>query len=355
MELVWPFAWLLLPLPFLLRRYMKPAAYSANGALRVPFYHSLANVNQHDSRYGKSKGLRFLLLSIIWLLLVAALARPAYVGEVTPLPREGRDLMLAIDLSGSMGREDFTLDGRPVTRLDVVKDAAEDFIARRVGDRLGLILFGDRAYLQAPLTFDRTIVSKLLREPEVGLTGQKTAIGDAIAVATKRLRDRPADSRVLVLLTDGANTAGVVQPLDAARLAKDFGIRIYTIGVGAGAMAVDTFLGRQIVDPSQDLDEASLQKIADITGGRYFRAKNVQGLASIYAELDRLEPVDGDPQTVRPLIELFYWPLGGALMLTFLLATIMLLPRYAYKSHKSHKTHKTHKTRKGSTLQTGGA
>ncbi len=346
MELIWPLAWFLLPLPFLLRRYMKPVVYSTNGTLRVPFYHSLASVNQHYSRYGNGKKLRFLLLAIIWLLLVAALARPVYIGEETPLPREGRDLMLAIDLSGSMGREDFTLDGRPATRLDVVKDAAEDFISRRVGDRLGLILFGDRAYLQAPLTFDRTIVGRLLQEPQVGLTGQQTAIGDAIAVATKRLRDRPADSRVLVLLTDGANTAGVVQPLDAAKLAKDFGIRIYTIGVGAGAMVVDTFLGRQIVDPSQDLDEASLQKIADITGGRYFRAKDVKGLASIYTELDRLEPVDGDPQTFRPLVELFYWPLGGALILTFSLATIMVLPRYV---------HKTHKTHKGLPLQTGGA
>ncbi len=327
MEFIWPAAFLLLPLPFILRRFMPPAALSPGGALRVPFYRRVAVDVQTGGQRGERASLRFWLVSGIWVLLVVALARPAFVGDATPLPREGRNLMLAIDLSGSMGQEDFAVDGRITTRLDVVKDAAQDFIARRDGDRVGLILFSDRAYLQAPLTFDRTIVSKLLDEAQVGLTGQRTAIGDAVVVAAKRLKNSPRESRVLVLLTDGASNAGVMTPLQAASLAKDLDIRIYTIGVGAGPMRIQTAFGQQIVDPSQDLDEPTLQQIADLTGGHYFRARDVAGLAAIYAEIDRLEPVDGDPQLIRPSVALFYWPLGLALILTFSVAASMLLPQ----------------------------
>ncbi|MFO1099900.1 MAG: VWA domain-containing protein [Xanthobacteraceae bacterium] len=329
MEFLWPLAFLLLPLPLLVRWLVKPAEVSTAGALKVPFYKRLAGAARGGARCGATHWFRLIVASLIWLLLVTALARPVYVGPETPLPLEGRNVMMAIDLSGSMGQEDFALDGRPTTRLAVVKDAAQDFIARRKGDRIGLVLFSDRAYVQAPLTFDRNVVSQLLNEAQVGLTGQQTAIGDAIAVAVKRLKDRPADSRVLVLLTDGASNAGTMEPLQAAKLAKDLGIRIYTIGVGAGPQAIDTGFGRQIVDLSQDLDEVTLKKIADETGGRYFRARDVAGLARIYAAIDRLEPVKDKPTTIRPSIALFYWPLGAALILTFLLAGAIALPTFA--------------------------
>lgn len=329
MEFLWPLAFLLLPLPLLVRGLVKPAEVSTAGALKVPFYKRLAGAARGGARGGATHWFRLIVASLIWLLLVTALARPVYVGPETPLPLEGRNVMMAIDLSGSMGQEDFALDGRPTTRLAVVKDAAQDFIARRQGDRIGLVLFSDRAYVQAPLTFDRNVVSQLLNEAQVGLTGQQTAIGDAIAVAVKRLKDRPADSRVLVLLTDGASNAGTMEPLQAAKLAKDLGIRIYTIGVGAGPQAIDTGFGRQIVDLSQDLDEMTLKKIADETGGRYFRARDVAGLARIYAAIDRLEPVKDKPTTIRPSIALFYWPLGAALILTFLLAGAIALPTFA--------------------------
>jgi len=328
MEFLWPLAFLLLPLPLLVRWLVKPAEVSTAGALKVPFYKRLTNAARAGSRSGTTHWFRLSVASLIWLLLVTALARPVYVGPETPLPIEGRNVMMAIDLSGSMGQEDFALDGRPSTRLAVVKDAAQDFIARRKGDRIGLVLFSDRAYLQAPLTFDRKVVGQLLNEAQVGLTGQETAIGDAIAVAVKRLKDRPADSRVLVLLTDGASNAGTMEPLQAAKLAKDLGIRIYTIGVGAGRVAVDTGFGRQIVDLSRDLDEVTLKKIADETGGRYFRARDVAGLSRIYAAIDRLEPVKDKPKTIRPSIALFYWPLGAALILNFLLAGAIAAPPY---------------------------
>ena len=320
MEFLWPMVLLLLPLPYLVRRFAKPAPLASSGALRVPFYSQLASHQGDSSKRSVGEITKLLLAWSIWLLLIVALARPVYVGDEVPLPREGRDLMMAIDLSGSMAREDFALNGRRATRLDVVKDAATDFIQRREGDRLGLILFSERAYLQAPLTFDRKVIGKLLAEAGVGLTGQQTAIGDAIGVATKRLKDRPDDSRVLILLTDGASNAGVLDPIQAAQVAKDFGIRIYTIGVGASKSVVRTPFGQQVVDPSRDLDEATLKKVADLTGGQYFRARDVAGLASVYADIDRLEPVDSDPESVRPITDLFYWPLGGALILTFFFA-----------------------------------
>ena len=226
--------------------------------------------------------------------------------------------MMAIDLSGSMEERDFAVNGRATTRLGVVKEAADDFIARREGDRVGLVLFSDRAYLQAPLTFDREVVRELLEQAQVGLTGQKTAIGDAIAVSVKRLKDRPEDGRVLVLLTDGANNEGVMEPIKAAALASDLGIRIYTIGVGAQ--------NRPGFLPTSDLDEGTLRGIADLTGGAYFRATDVQGLAEIYRSIDRLEPVAGEPLHVRPEVALYYWPAGFAVVLSGLFAVFTLLP-----------------------------
>ena len=317
---LWPMAFVLIILPLALRYGLKPIPSSASGALRVPFFAKLSGSGQGGGKPRRGPILRMITASFIWVLLVAALARPAMVGPEMPLPAEGRDIMVAIDLSGSMGREDFALGGQAATRLDVVKTAADDFIARRKGDRIGLILFSDRAYVQAPLTPDRDVVSDLLGQAEVGLTGTETAIGDAIAIAVKRLKDRQAPERVLVLLTDGASNAGVMQPMQAAALAADLGVRIYTIGVGAEQMVVNGAFGRQIVDPAADLDETTLTQIADLTGGQYFRATDVAGLAQVYAAIDRIEPIADDPDVVRPTISLFFWPLGIATLLSVLLA-----------------------------------
>lgn len=335
---LWPLAYILIVLPLAVRYGMKPVPSSASGALRVPFFARLKGTRQGGGKPRRGQILRFATASVIWVLLVAALARPAMVGPEMPLPAEGRDIMMAIDLSGSMGRTDFAVGGQTATRLDVVKTAADDFIARRTGDRIGLILFSDRAYVQAPLTPDRDVVSDLLGQAEVGLTGTETAIGDAIAIAVKRLKDRPAPERVLVLLTDGASNAGVMEPLQAAALAKDLGVRIYTIGVGAEQMVVNGAFGRQIVDPAADLDEATLTQIADLTGGQYFRATDVAGLAQVYAAIDRIEPVADEPDVVRPTVSLFFWPLGIAIVLSALLAlslTPITLPRFFMKDATS--------------------
>lgn len=323
---LWPLAFLLLPLPLIIRKLTKPIAPTQSGALKVPFFNRLFANRSAESNTAKTSIWRGLLSSLIWLLLVGALARPAFVGPEVPLPAEGRDIMMAIDLSGSMEQDDFALNGRRATRLDVVKAAADDFIDRRKGDRVGLVLFSNRAYLQAPLTFDRQVVRDLLDQAQVGLTGQKTAIGDAIAISVKRLKDRPAKGRVLILLTDGASNEGVMEPLKAAALAKELGIRIYTIGVGGEARAVNTAFGRQLVNPAQDLDEGTLREIASETGGKYFRATDVAGLAAIYEDINKLEPVSGDPLHVRPEVALFFWPAGLAVALIALMGLILAVP-----------------------------
>ncbi|WP_313056659.1 vWA domain-containing protein [Agrobacterium cavarae] len=324
---LWAFAFLLLPLPFVLRYFLKPADKGLGGALKVPFFASLSRDLGGRADRTSTSWWKLAAASLVWLLMVTALARPAYVGPEVPLPAEGRDIMMAIDLSGSMAEQDFAVGGRPTTRLNVVKDAADAFIKSRKGDRVGLVLFSDRAYLQAPLTFDREAVRKLLDEAQVGLTGQQTAIGDAIAVSLNRLKDRPAEGRVLVLLTDGANNRGEMDPIRAAELAKKLGIRIYTIGVGGAPMAVDTAMGRQMVT-SSDLDEGALRKIADLTGGQYFRATDVNGLAQVYRSIDKLEPIGADPVHVRPEIALYFWPAGLALLIAALSVLIATVPAF---------------------------
>jgi Ca-activated chloride channel family protein len=255
------------------------------------------------------------------LLLVLAAARPQWVGETLHLPVSGRSLMLAVDISGSMQTEDMLIDDRQVMRLAAVKHVAADFIGQRTGDQLGLILFGDQAYLQVPLTFDRHTVGTLLDEAAIGLAGKSTAIGDAIGLAIKRLREQPQQNRVLILLTDGANTAGSVEPLKAADLAASEAVRIYTIGIGADSMLVRTPFGTRRV-ASSDLDEDTLQAIADKTGGRYYRARDTESLQDIYALLDAMEPVSEDEQSYRPIDELYTWPLGGAFLISLLLALL---------------------------------
>jgi Ca-activated chloride channel family protein len=317
LEFAWPWLFAVLPLPLLVA-WLAPRAPEMPGpAVRVPFYAALSRLAA--GRGSVPSRWRLLLALLAWVLLVGAAARPQFVGHPVRLPVTGRDLLLAVDLSQSMATEDMQLGQQVMDRLTAVKVVAGDFIDHRKGDRLGLILFGDRAYVQTPLTFDRQTVHTLLDEAVIGLAGKSTAIGDAIGLAVKRLRERPAENRVLILLTDGANTAGSVDPLKAAELAAREGVRIYTIGVGADEMLVSSFFGTQRV-PSTELDEGTLTAIAKKTGGEYFRARDIKGLQKIYALLDKLEPVSHDKQTFRPVHELYPWPLAGALLVTALLA-----------------------------------
>jgi len=320
-EFVCPWAFLLLPLPYLVHRLSPPALAAEEAALWVPSLQPFAD-NRHQR--SRRRWPLWLLVPILfcWLLLVTATAQPQWLGEPLELPVSGRDLVMAVDLSGSMKTPDFVLEGETVDRLTALKKVAVEFIRRRQGDRIGLILFADQAYVQTPLTFDRQTVEKLLLEAVLGLAGEKTAIGDAIGLAVKRLQEAKAKQRILILLTDGANTAGQVSPIKAAELAAREGLKIYTIGIGADEMTVGSFFFKRTVNPSADLDEQSLGAIAEQTGGRYFRARDTAELEQIYAMLDELEPVEKDQEVFRPVTALYYWPLGLALCGALLLGLI---------------------------------
>jgi len=320
LQLAWPWVLGAAVLPLLAARLLPRAPETSGAAVRVPFFSHVRAWS--DPRAGRRPDRRLTVAVAAWLLLVLAGARPLWVGEPVALEITGRDLMLAVDLSGSMNRRDLRLGDRWVSRLRVVKRVAGEFIERRDGDRIGLILFGTRAYLQAPLTFDRPTVRTLLGEAVIGLAGEQTAIGDAIGLAVKRLRERPAENRVLILLTDGTNTAGHLHPLDSARFAAKQGIRIYTIGVGADPATLRERFGSSRRARAGDLDESMLVNIARITGGRYFRARETTELVEIYRVLDDLEPVIGGDEQFRPRRELFHWPLAVA----YLLAVMLLLP-----------------------------
>ena len=326
-SLAWPWMLLALPLPLILRALLPAVTGMQDAGLRVPSFGGFAMLADR-SEVEQLLNWRFWVAVIAWTLLVLAAARPQRVGDELDVPVSGRNLMLAVDLSGSMDAKDFELGSRRVDRLTATKAVAADFISRREGDRIGLILFGERAYLQVPLTLDRKTVNTLLMESFIGLAGEKTAIGDAITLAVKRIHDQHTDAgdQVLVLLTDGANTAGEIDPLKAAQLAQQIGLRIYTIGIGAEQMVVSSITGGlRRVNPSADLDEETLTKIADLTGGRYFRAKDTAELQEIYRLLDEMEPVSEPESGFRPVKSLYFWPLGGAFILALFLAVMNLL------------------------------
>lgn len=331
-QFAWLWALIFLPLPLVIHYIMRPSGdISINdSALRVPFIGEF----ESDTAIQSANHRQYYLALFAWLCLVSASMNPQWIGEAIDIPISGRDLMLAIDLSGSMAAKDFVLDGRHTDRLTATKKVAGDFINQRVGDRLGLILFGDQAYLQAPLTFDRKTVKRLLDESAIGLAGKATSIGDAIGLAVKRFNQEHAEDdsqdKILILLSDGAATAGV-DPIEAAQLAAQKGLKIYTIGIGAEEMIQSNWFGSRRINPSADLDEDTLIAIAESTNGRYFRARDTEELKGIYQLLDELEPVVKDNQYFRPHKSLFYYPLALAL----LIVNIMILYSLGIRARQS--------------------
>jgi Ca-activated chloride channel family protein len=312
---------LLLPLPWLAWKLLPPAAPGA--ALRLPQPVALADTTKgvRVSRW------RIGIACAAWLLLVTAAARPQQPAPPEAMHHTGRALMLAVDCSGSMAIEDMRFGVGAVSRFAAVKAIAARFVAQRSGDDVGLILFGTHAYLLTPMTFDVDTVARQLDGAAIGLAGRETAIGDAIVLAVKHLAALPARARVLVLLTDGVITAGNVVPLDAAKLAGDAGVRIYTIGVGSGAQVGGIF-GLQLPAPDSELDVDVLTHIAQETGGRFFRASDTDQLAAAYHTIDTLEPLAEGKSLLRPDREWYPWPLGLALLLgCALLPWRSLLPR----------------------------
>jgi len=327
LEFGYPWLAVLVFFPLLLR--VKRQAQSET-ALTLPALAKLAPVSQQANRSWLS--LRSVLAMLTWLLLVTAATQPRWLGEPITLPQQGRDLMLALDLSGSMEIADMQYQGQSINRLDAVKLVVSDFIKRRKGDRIGLILFADAAYQQTPLTFDLVTVQKMLDDSVLRLVGTRTAIGEAIGLAVKRLNTYDSSNKVLILLSDGANTAGNIQPLEALELAKAAGVKIHTIGVGAEQMIQQSVFGQRVVNPSQDLDERLLIQLASDTGGRYFRARDLNELNQIYQLIDQLEPIERDNLTYRPQRSLLHWPLCIALLLSFVLAARSMNWRGVFKN-----------------------
>lgn len=312
---------LLFPLPFLVS-LLSVSNKRSNAALKVPATADFADLGMGA---GKRTGpfWPLLLLWLIWLLTITALMRPQWIGDPVELPVSGRDLLLAVDISGSMGQQDMELNGNRVSRLAVIKKVVSDFILARTSDRIGLILFGTQAYLQAPLTFDRTTVGQLLEEIPIAVAGGKTAIGDAIGLAVKQLIHKKEGDRILILLTDGANNVGALNPVKAARLAAQENIRIYTVGVGGNRAATspsDLFFNFSFPLAGSDLDEDTLREISKITGGHYFHADSTKKLVQIYELLNQYEPVLQPEEVYRPTWPLGHYPLGLAFALSLMLA-----------------------------------
>ena len=303
---LWPLAFLLLLLP-LIMRLLTPVRQPLGSAIRAPFGQRWRALEGEGELAPTKRLSALVLIALAWILLVTAIARPQWVGDPIDLPNTGRDLMLSLDLSGSMQIRDMQVGNRTISRVDAVKAIASDFTERRIGDRVGLILFGSRAYVQAPLTFDTTTVTQFIREAQLGFAGEDTAIGDSLGLAIKRLRDRPASSRVLILLTDGQDTASSVDPMEAAALAAEQNVKVYTIGISRN---IGSASGR-----NGEVDEALLRAIAEATGGEYFPARDPRELQQIYAIIDLLEPVEQDASTFRPRRALGYWFLIAALAL----------------------------------------
>lgn len=317
--------WLLI-LP-LVWRVILPAVKGLHGdALKIPF---LSDLQKISSTQGAIKPLggqasfqlswRAAILWLIWVLLVIAAARPQWVGEPIKLRSESRDILLVTDISTSMLEPDFVLGRQRIDRLTAVKKTAQDFMDKRVDDRVGLILFGTNAYLQAPLTYDRKAVSEILWQTDAGMAGQSTAIGDALGLALKTLKDTPNPERkIVILLTDGENNDGSVSLPQAIKLARDEGVKIYTIGVGSDRAFSASFLGISIGGGAPGLDEESLKEIAAETKGRYFRAKDTASLEKIYEAIDALEPSQSEGQVIQEVYDWYYIPL----ILAFLTALI---------------------------------
>ncbi|GAB5415211.1 MAG: VWA domain-containing protein [Congregibacter sp.] len=325
LEFALPFALLLLPVPLLIYA-LAPPYREARESLRVPYFRLLASVSGEEPKPGASVVRRRWIQGTIswlgWLLLVAAAAQPQWVGPPVVMEKTARDLMLLLDLSGSMDTADFaTDDGREQNRLEAAKSVLKDFVDNRAGDRLGLIVFGDAAYLQVPFTDDHDTWITLLDESEVAMAGQSTALGDAIGLAISLFQASETKNRVLIALTDGNDTGSRVPPVEAAAVAASEEVTIYTVAVGD-----PTTVGEEA------LDIDALVDVSELTGGRSFLATDRAALDEAYADIDRLEPAEYDRLSYRPRRDIFHYPLGA-----FAALYLLFLPLFALQGWRTRR------------------
>jgi Ca-activated chloride channel homolog len=306
-NLAYPWIFILLPLPWLLR-YLLPPRQTVQVAVRVPFGDRIlaASTGRIAARKLKRRRGPTVAPSLVWLLIVTALARPHWLEPPVTHEQPTRDLLLLVDISGSMRQEDFTNSaGVKVDRLHAVKEVLGDFLSRRKGDRVGLVVFGDAPFLQAPFSTDLDLSRKLLDETEIGMAGPRTAFGDAIGLGVTLFENSEAPARTIIALTDGNDTTSQVPPVEAARVAKERGIRIHAVAIGD-----------PVTVGEERLDEAVLRLVAKTGGGSYFFAGDRRQLAGIYEQLDRIETRQVKVVSYRPRRDLYYWPLIAALMLS---------------------------------------
>ena len=309
----------MLPVPLLVWRLLRAVkTQPADKALKVPFWERLQPFFAYQGAGGGF--LKRLLLILGWIGIVTAAARPVWLGQPLSINPKARNIMLVIDTSGSMQQQDFDINNQPVSRMNLVKNLVNDFIEKRTGDNIGMVIFGSEAYSFYPLSLDRKTLQALFSEVDSGIAGDLTAIGDALALGVHDVERVPATSLIVILLSDGTSNAGEISVTTATELAQQKNIKVYTIGVGSAPKAVQNFFGmRQLVNPAQDLDENTLQQIATVTGGRYFRAKTATELKEIYETINKLEKTDSIEWNIRPRKELFYFPALLALLCLLLI------------------------------------
>lgn len=319
----WPWFALLLPLPFLVRRFAPSKRKENNEGmpeLHFPSLHRLKGAFSSFQGNKRSDRSILFLFSLSWLFLVIALMQPEKVDQYRQVKNLGYDLMLAVDISASMQAVDFSTRIKAISRLDATKEVVGKFVLGRQGDRVGLVTFGENAYLHVPLTLNTVSVSRMLNDTVSGMAGNATAIGDAIGLSVRTLRERPEGSRVLVLLTDGEDNSSSIPPMEAAKLAKQYGIRIYTIGVGKnGPAPFPTKFGNYRM-ANLTIDEDLLKEIAALTGGQYFQASDKNALDSIYGKINELEKSESNQTTFLIREPLYYYPLSFAMVLLLLVS-----------------------------------
>jgi Ca-activated chloride channel family protein len=308
-EFGYKYAFFLLPLPLIIY-FILPALRQQKTFMSVPFFKNFIEATGIKGKTGisvsKKKLINIISLSFIWILFVVALASPKLVGEPEQKIKTARSLMLAIDLSGSMATTDWKINGKRASRWDAVKNVMAEFIKRREGDRIGLILFGTQAYLQVPFTSDLNVVNNYLQESEVGMPGERTAIGNAISLGVKLFEADSVERKVMILLTDGVDSGSEVNPIQAARAAANDSVVIYTIGIG---------------DPNAkifEVDEPMMKQISNDTNGKYFLAIDDKQLDDVYKTLDQLEPIEYEEESLRPATLLYYYPLGALILIALL-------------------------------------
>lgn len=308
LSLAAPWALLLLPLPLLIWRFAPPR-HQRSSALRVPFFRRVTDAAGVTPRAGSSipahSRRQLILTGLIWALIVLGLARPERLGDPIVIEKAARDVVLALDISGSMDQRDFAgPDGQPQQRLAAVKDVIRQFLADRDGDRIALIVFGSGAFVQAPFTEDLQSLSGFLDQTVAGMAGPKTALGDAIGLAIRTFEASEVDQRLMILLSDGTDTASAVPPANAAAIAESKEVEIHTIAVG---------------DPDATgedrVDVNALQQIASTTGGAFFFADDTTALAEVYDRIDAQTPREVETTSFRPALSLGHWPMGAALVL----------------------------------------